>query len=572
MASTVWVGVRAFLAKGELEAAVPVAELAQRAILVGDLSGARAAADELAVHTSAAAALTGDPVWAAYESLPILGPNLVVLHSLAASVDQVSSGAIRPLAEASSGVDLGAFAPANGRIDLQPLIDLREPIQRAAAAFAIARAVVLRPEVSNAAVIGPLANARDEYLAAIAPAADALDALDRTMTLLPAMLGSGGPRETLVLFQNNAELRSLGGTSGSLALVRTEQGAISLEQQASSGDFPQYDPPVVDLPLETRALWGDNTARFIQDVNFTPQFPLTSTIAREMWKREFGTEVQAVVAVDPVAMSYVLRATGPISLANGDQLTADNAVSYLLVDVYAGNEAGAADAVFQDVTSRVFDALMSGSADPAKLVEALARAGAERRILVWNVDASEQAILDGTTLAGALPQGDADHQAFGVYLNDMTGSKMDTYLGVEISTGVTTCRNDGLPLYEVHVKLTNNAPADAATSLPAYVTGAGEHGTPPGQIATTIHVYGERGSYNLGVLLDDQPVGYHPTSDSGYTLSKVVSRLAPGQTATYRFGFLGGTAGEKTPVVSATPLIATNVVEGVALSCESAVW
>ncbi|MRG60438.1 DUF4012 domain-containing protein [Agromyces sp. CFH 90414] len=570
--SAAWVGIRAVLATNELQAAVPLASRAQDTILAGDAEQAKATADEFAGHAASAVSLTGDPIWWLYERLPLLGPNLEVLRSLAASVDRVAQGAVLPLAEAAGGVDVAAFAPAGGRIDLQPMIDLQEPMGRAAGAFDAATAMVERPGVADAEVIAPLADARDEYLALVTEARDTVDAADRAVTLLPSMLGAEGPRDILLLFQNNAELRSLGGVSSALALVHAEGGALSMTQQADSGDIGRFRDPVVALPIETRALWGDNTARYIQDVNFTPQFPLAATIAREMWKQRFGTEVQSVVAVDPVMLSYLLAATGPVTLDTDDVISADNAVQFLLVDVYARYPVAQQDAIFADAAAKAFGALTAGGADPRALVEALAKAGSERRILVWNADVEEQAVLSGTTLAGELPAGSETEQAFGLYFNDMTGSKMDPYLDVQFGADAVTCRNDRLPLYEVHVTLTNTAPADAATSLSSYVTGGGDYGTPPGSITTSVHVYGELGSYNLGVLLNDQPVGYHPTSDTGYTLSKVVSQLAPGESATYRFGFLGGEPVQKQPVIESTPLVDAPEILGVALSCESAVW
>ncbi|WP_127792784.1 DUF4012 domain-containing protein [Agromyces sp. LHK192] len=551
---------------------MPLARQAQQQILAGDVAKATVTANEFAGHAASAAQLTGDPVYWLYERLPLLGPNLEVLRSVSASVDTVARGAVVPLAQAAGSVDVNRFAPAGGRIDLQAMIDLQQPVGSAASAFDIAAAMVLRPAVASADVVGPLADARDEYSTLVADARDTVDALDRAVTLLPSMLGAEGPRDILLLFQNNAELRTLGGVSSALALVHADGGAVAMTQQADSGDIGRFPEPVVALPIETRALWGDNTARYIQDVNFTPQFPLAATIAREMWRQRYAVEPQSVVAVDPVMLSYLLAATGPITLANGTQLSTENAVQYLLSDVYLQYSGNEADAVFQDAAASVFAALTSGSIDARAMVEALAKAGAERRILVWNADVEEQAVLAGTDLSGELPASTPDDQVFGVYLNDMTGSKMDTYLDVQYGVGATTCRNDRLPLYEIHVTLTNTAPADAATSLPPYVTGDGNHGTPPGQIATSVHVYGEQGTYNLGVLLDDQPVGYHPTSDTGYTLSKVVSRLDPGESATYRFAFLGGEPIQKAPVIESTPLVDVPEILGVALSCESALW
>ncbi|GAA1510610.1 hypothetical protein GCM10009761_10910 [Agromyces terreus] len=566
----VWVGVRGFLAVGELQAAVPLAKSAQQQVVAGDTKAAQQTADELAGHAASAASLTGDPIWRGAEVLPGIGPNLEVMRVVAASVDRIARDAVVPLATSAATIDLASFAPVDGRIDLQPMIDVQMPVHGARIAFDSADAALAN--VQDAQVIGPLADARYELTSLVDEAGATVIGLDNAVRLLPPMLGADGPRDTLLLFQNNAELRSTGGISGALANVHAEGGAVSMTRQASTRDFPKFTPPVIDLPADTKALWSDNTASYIQDVNFTPQFPLAATIAREMWRLQYGAEVQSVVAVDPVMLSYLLRATGPITLTTGEQLTSENAVQFLLSDVYEQYPVSQQDAIFADAAATAFRALTAGGLDTQALIEALAQAGTERRILVWNADASEQAVLAGTTLAGGLPESDAETQNFGVYLNDQTGSKMDSYLDVQVGAGTVTCRNDGLPNYEVVVKLTNTAPADAATSLPPYVTGGGVFGTPPGNIRTTVHVYSARGTYNLGVALNGEPTDSRPATDTGYEVSKVVSRLAPGESAEYRFGFLGGEAGEKFTATEATPLVSTPETLGVALSCESALW
>lgn len=572
VAAVAWVGVRALLAKGELEAAVPLASQAQAQVVAQEVDAAVATADRLARHAAAAADLTSDPVWRAAEIVPWAGENLRAMRVLAAAADRVASGAVLPLAQASASLDLAAFAPVGGRIELQPILDLQAPIHAAAVAFQQADRMIVDEGVSTSALIGPLSDARDRLTGLIDETAPLITALDNASRLLPAMLGADGPRDVLLLFQNNAELRSAGGIPGALALLRTDGGGFQMVQQASTSDFPRFDPPVVDLPVETRALWGENTARYIQDVTFAPQFSIGASVAREMWSRQFGTAPASVVALDPVVLSYLLRATGPIALPSGDQLTAENAVQLLLSDVYARySEPADQDAFFASAAAAVLDAVSNGGFDPRAVIEALAEAGEERRILIWNADPDEQAILSDTTLAGGLPVSGDGVQTFGVYLNDMTMSKMDTYLDVQIAAGAEVCRQDGLPQYEIEVTLTNTAPGDAATALPAYVTGGGNLGLAPGVIATSLHVYSARGTFNLGVRQGGQPAASHPTSDAGYTLSKVTATLAPGESATWRFGFLGDVAEKRKVVIQSTPMIYKSEVSGLALSCDSSV-
>lgn len=568
----VWVVVRGLQASGELVRAVPLAESAKAALVAQDFETAQRDAEALAEHAASAAELTSDPVWRVAEFVPSLGANLTVMREAAASVDRVASGAVVPLAEQAAGLDPSMFSPAGGRIELQPLIDVQPVVAGAAEEVAAAREAMTQPGVADADVIGPLADARAELTSLLTETDQSLDALSRALTLGPALLGAEGQRDILLLFQNNAELRSLGGIPGALAVVRTEGGGFDLVAQRSSQDFPRYDPPVVELPTDTRALWGDNTARYIQNVTFTPDFPMAATIASEMWKRETGQTPSAVVALDPVTLSYLLRATGPITLPTGDVLDADNAVRLLLSDVYARYpDPAEQDLFFAAATVSVMDAVKQG-ADPGALITALARAGSERRVLIWSAVPDEQAVLEQTTLAGLRPRSTDDRMTLGVYLNDMTGSKMDAHLDVQLAAGSVTCRQDGRRNAAVEVTLTNTAPPDAATALPAYVTGGGAFGVAPGNIRTSVHVYGPPGSYNLGVSSSGERIPYHPTVDSGYTLSGVDVELSPGESRTFRFGFLAEVPGKGDTVIESTPTIHVIETGELALSCEDALW
>ncbi|WP_394550979.1 DUF4012 domain-containing protein [Agromyces sp. MMS24-JH15] len=573
LAAIAWIAIRGLLAKQELDGAVGAAADARAAIVAGDTDAAMAAAEELAGHAVSAADLTSDPVWRAVEAIPLVGPNLATVRVLAATVDEVASGAVLPLASAAGSVGLDAFRPADGRIDLAPIVALQAPAAEASAAVSSARDTLA--EVDGADVLAPIADARTQLDDLLTETARAVDALDRASRLVPAMLGANGPRDILLLFQNNAELRTLGGSPAALALVHVDGGAFELTTQADSGDFPRFDPPAVELPLETRALWGDNAARWIHDVTFAPQFPIAATTAREMWRDRFGEEPASVVAFDPVALSYLLTATGPITLSTGDVLTSENAVPFLLQEVYARypsdspTDTAGQDALFAEVTRAVVAALRTGTAEPRALIDAMVRAGDERRLLIWNADASEQEILAGTTLTGDLPTSTDQTQAFGLYLNDMTGSKMDPYLDVQVAAAGMVCRNDGLPEYQFTVSLANTAPPDAATALPEYVTGGGANGTPAGAIRTSVHLYSEPGTYNLGVFRDGQPVPYHPTADAGYTLSRVEVVLQPGETAEWTFAFLGGEPGIRAIDLQHTPLVRTLPIAQGSTDCAS---
>ncbi|WP_166804466.1 DUF4012 domain-containing protein [Cryobacterium algoritolerans] len=552
-------------------ASVPLASEIQNHVFANEGAAAIRASTELGHHSANAANLTSDVVWRAFEVLPYLGPNLVTVRQLAAVVDNVAKNAIVPLADVVGAIKMNDFKPVDGAIDLRPLVDAQS--QFAAAESALSAADRQLASINTSANVPEIRNGANELSASVTQASRSVGDVDRAVRLVPNMLGASGPRNYVLLFQNPAELRATGGIAGAVALLHTENGKIALAQQASSGDFPFYETPVLPLSDETRGLYGDITGQYIQDVNLTPDFPQSALLAREMWKRQFGVEADGVVSIDPVSLSYLLKATGPITLPTGDVMTSDNAVKLLLSDVYARYENPAdQDKFFAAAAASVFSAVSSGNADPVELIKALAQAGSEHRVLVWSAHPEDQAVLADTTLAGGLPVSDATGTRFGVYLNDGTGAKMGMYLDTKVTLGQVTCRKDGRPNYGVTVTLTNTAPADAATSLSDYVTGAGVYGVAPGNVKTVVSVYGVPGMQNLGVTRDGAVVGYHPATDSSYPVSALSVELAPGESTVLEFGWLGERPDKSSLIAQMTPGINQNETRLVDSSCESALW
>ncbi|MBF4633043.1 DUF4012 domain-containing protein [Agreia pratensis] len=491
------------------------------------------------------------------------------MREITSAADDVSQNGIVPLSNLAGSVGVSSFKPVDGRIQLQPLIDSQGTLDGAAQAVDAAATRV--DAIDSTGTLQPLVDARARLSKYLNEASSGLQILSDASRLLPSMLGNEAPRNYLVLFQNNAELRSTGGISGAMAIVRAEAGSITLVQQASTTQFDTFPAPVVDLPADTRTLYGPNTARYIQDVNFTPYFPLSAQIAREMWSQRFGLQVDGVISIDPVALSYLLKATGPVQLATGDQLTSENAVTLLLQDVYARYpDTAQQDAFFASAASAVFQKLAAGAVDPAALVSSLAHATSENRLLIWSASDTEQKVLSENGVAGELPVGSDNDQAFGLYFNDSTTAKMDPYLKVDISAGSAVCRNDGLPVNAIQVTLTNTAPIDSATALPDYVTGGGGFGVPEGNIRTNIAAYGAPGLFNLGVARDGARIPYEAALDSGYGVSKVALELTPGQSTVLTFQFLGQDKTQRHVTVQHTPFVYPLETTSLALDCADA--
>lgn len=522
-----WIGVRGFLAYSHLASAQEKAPAIAEQI--GDLSAASDAIDELAGHIGQARELTSDPIWQGAEGVPWIGPQLAAVADVAEALDEVVTGTAKPIAAVADGFGVEAFIPVDGRIDTAVFAALAEPATGAADVATRAQAELA--DIDRAPLVAPLAGAVDDVDALVSQVASGTDALARASALLPTMLGSDGPRDHLLLVQNNAEWRSLGGIVGAATLLRTNEGRIALTGQLSSGDVTRYPDPVLDLG-EYETIYQTKPGRFIQNVTQIPDFPVTAQLAREFASRE-GRDVSSVLALDPVALSYLLEATGPVQLPNGDELNSGNAVQLLLSDVYATFEdTSAQDAYFASAAAAVFQALTGGQVDPGRLIGALGRAGSEHRLYLWSADEKEQAILADTTLAGAPPQNDADTARFGVYFNDGGGSKMDYYVTPDVQVGLSGCGAGSTPrTLDLEVTITNTAPADAATSLPAYVVADDFFGVPGGTARVVGEVYLPQG-FDVVSSLISTGRGFAGGMVDGRQVLAYTVDLMPGQTET----------------------------------------
>ena len=486
-----WVGVRGWMAYQHLsriEAGISEASSA----LASDPGAAGATVARLATDASAAHDLTSDPVWHLAEGAPWIGPQLQAFGTVASAGDTLLSDALLPLVTAAQDTSFDALKPVDGRIDTSGLAVLAPPAQSAAAAAADASDQLLG--LNRTPLVGVLARAVDKSSTVFEQAATSLDALSRATRLLPDVLGQNGERNYLLLVQNNAEWRSLGGIAGTAILLKTDQGAISLAGTESGTSLSSgIKNPVVDLPTDVQNIYETRPARFFQNLTQIPDFTFDGPLAREMYKQRTGVEVDGVITLDPVVLSYLLRATGPVALPDGETLSADNAVQMLLSDVYQRYpDPSTQDAFFAAATGAVFAAFLEGRGSTVSLLTNLATAADQRRVLMWSADPEEQDILEGSSVAGELPVTDEETARFGVYLNDGGGSKMSYYVKPDVSLAWDQCAPDGRKgprQLTLKMTLTNTAPADAASSLPRYVTANGAFATAPGTASVVSNVY-----------------------------------------------------------------------------------
>ncbi|MFH8249918.1 DUF4012 domain-containing protein [Microbacterium sp. B2969] len=562
LAASAWVVVRAVLVKNELEALVPVVGELQEAASSRDVSRLEDISATVGEHSERAASLTSDPVWRLAEALPAIGPNLTAVRVVADQLVILDRSAVHPLVDLMGSLGSGPEQAAGG-FDLALAADAQAPLAKAA--NALHHAADTFGALPRASLIRQVRDAVDKLDESTTASAPIVGGLARAASVLPPLLGADGPRTILVMLQNNAELRTGGGITGAYVLLRAEGGRISMVQQADSGQFAPSGTDIVPIPESTTQLYGDVIGRFVQNATATSDFALSAGLASTWWQEKFGVTPDAVLSIDPLVLKSLLAVTGPVTLPDGSQLSSDNLVQRLLIDPYLTLDPVQQTAFLQAVTGAVFSQLLA-SPDVLNWAEALAAPVEQGRVSVWSAHPAEQALIDGTAIAGPLARhADAGDDAFAVYFNDVTGGKMDVFLDVSMTVGTADCRSDGRRDVSIVVTMGSRAPADAAASLPFSVTGGGLLGTGNGDIGTIVTVAAPPGWFYGGVWKNGEPEVSTNVVDNGHPSTGARVNLSPGETNTMEYRFVSAEPGAVAPTIVHTPL-----VDDVAISADDA--
>lgn len=559
----------------ELQQAARLLPELKTQVLKDDAASAKKTIDALKAHTTKARQMANDPMWTLAEALPWLGANFSAVSEVTTSADDVVQLAAEPMVGFLQTVDWKTLTPSSRGVDLTPLTAAVPKLVSAAHAVAqsSARLDAIDADTLLPQVAQPLGETRDR----LRSFRSGLDSAADAASVAPSMMGAQEARRYLVLIQNNAEVRASGGIPGALAVLSLDNGKLTLGPQSSASDLGKFVPAVPVDPAQ-ELIYTKRLGLYMQDVNLTPDFPTTASLAKSMWERKKGESVDGVISIDPVALSYLLNATGAVRLTDPQilelaagglptQLTANNVVPTLLSDVYAKIPAPAMqDAYFAGVAQKVFEAFSSDEIDPQKLLDGLTRGVNEGRVLVWSGDKKEQAIISDYQVGGSISGPSVSPTQFGVYFNDGTGAKMDYYVRRRVKL-IEECTSDEYAKVKVHITSTNTAPADASSALPEYVTGGGILGVRAGTVQTNITAYGPVQSNVETAVINGTKTPFSAQQHNGRPVGTVTVSLAPGQSATVEMTF-DQIVQHAAPSLVVTPTVES--VKDVVLAAQSA--
>ncbi len=354
------------------------------------------------------------------------------------------------------------------------------------------------------------------------------------------LAGADAPKRYMIAFQNSAEARGTGGILGAFAIVEMNKGAFTVIRTGSNAVLYSLKDVPVKVPAEFTKLYGKNPA-ILQNSNLSPHFPYGAEIWMGLWKKQFGEQLDGVVAVDPSALSYVLQATGPITLKSGEVITSENVVAETLQKAYKRYETNndARKQYLVDIMNAAAAKITSGQFSKVGMAKAIKRGLIENRILMYSRDKAAEVELASVRLGGYLTT--TPNNEFRAVIQNIDASKLDYYLQKTVTIESKSCKN--IQQTQVRVKLTNTL--KTGKGLPAYVLTRADKGKPAklvtGQHRFKLFIYGPTDAKLVSVLRENRTNGLGGGStERGRPIYVADVDLAPGQSENLLANFAGG--------------------------------
>jgi len=356
--------------------------------------------------------------------------------------------------------------------------------------------------------------------------------LEQALTVLPGLLGAGGPRRYFLAIQNPAESRALGGIIGNYALVTVQDGHIELTAQGRDDQLNTAGTPRarhLSGPVDYLARYGQfEPAQTWQNVTLSPDFPSVGHVIEQLFPQSGGVPVDGVISVDPAALAGVLGLIGPVTVPLWPvPLTVANVTPILLHDQYLLPQAQRLR-FMSDVVQAVFDRLKGVNLNnPAALSQVFGPLFRQKHVMLYSAAFPEEVEFVHLGAAGAMPASRADSLA--TVTQNSSGNKIDWYLRRSVRDDVRYDPATGSTQATLTVTLRNNAPS---SGVPDYVIGgAGLEPTRPGENRTWVSIYSPLDAQSA--TFNGQPVALDRKRELGRNVASAFVTLEPSSTSTF---------------------------------------
>jgi hypothetical protein len=517
-----------------------------RAVDAG-MAAARDADDDAAAEQLAAAARSlgnADGTLSSWfvspaKSLPVIGPNLDAVGSLAAQASEVAE--VSSLAAEDADVDALKFV--DGRLDPQAVAAMQGPLEQVHRSLASLSSEV--DEARSPWLLTPVANRIDDLDGRIDDAIPDAETAIAAVSIAPRLLGADGPQRYLVLFTTPVEARGRTGFPGNYAELVVDDGKLSMPVFGRVAELEaagQGTGRTLTQPPELVARYGRfGVADTWRNLTMTPDFPALALAAAELYPQSGGQPIDGVLSVDPAGLAAIMRYTGPIEVPGRPPMTDQNTERYLLFDQYVEFETDNEQRleVLDDLAEITFDRLTSADLPgPRALSDGLDPIVDGGHIQFTTVTIDTFAVLQHLGVTGWFrpPEG---VDTVSVTTANAGASKIDLFLNRRERYDVRWDPATGQVTGTLTVSLENTAPAEG---WPDYVIG-NSVGLSRGTNRSFVSIYSP---FQLeGARVGGQQVALQAEVEAGRNVYSTFVDIPPGGTVEVELDLRGTLEGRR---------------------------
>ncbi|WP_461665201.1 DUF4012 domain-containing protein [Gordonia sputi] len=535
VAYCVWLVFQAQSVKSSLEQARTLSQQSKDSLLHEDTSSASKLADQAQQHAQDAKDTTHSASWSVAAAVPWLGSPLKTGQQISDVAAGLTSEVLKPAAELGSTVAPDSLL-AGGRVNVTALRDEAPKLTTVSAAAT--RLDKDAQAIQNPHFVSALDTARSQVQSQTADIATLLKNTSIAANIGPSMLGADGPQTYFMAFQTNAEARGTGGLLGGFGILRFNDGKPTVDDLGANSELNKTFTPISLGPDYEEQYGYTNPTTDFRNSNQSAHFPYAAQIWKSMWKQQSGMDVDGVVALDPIALSYILGATGPVTMPDGQVITKDNVVELTESTAYTRfpDDQAARKQYLQGIAIEVVKKLTGPLKSPQEVLRALGRGVGQHRISVWSASTEDQQQLEQTPLANTVADDRAPYAQFVV--NNLGGNKMDYYLKRQIEYSAESC-TPGTRKSTATIRLTNTI--KDTSGLPDYVVGKMGFlpglaaSVPRGSMISSVRLLATTGAEVVSVKVNGSPVQVIGSTERGHPTFEATFAVPPGETAELKF-------------------------------------
>lgn len=519
---------RALVVQDAFGKTIPLLDDLKGQVIAGEHSSAESTARAIQEQLAVIDAERSGVVWKAVEYVPWVGPNLTAAEIAAESIDALVSEVMLP----ATGFQFEAIRPSNARFDTRAIgaeLDVLDGIDKSLA-DTVARLEAVEGDSLFPQVSEPIA----ELTSHVRASHDLAIAMRATFTVLPEGLGATSPKTYVVLLQNNAELRTGGGTVDGVVVLRAEAGTVSVVDQLAATEM--------DGRGVLNALGGGGAPDGVvnaRDLTMSPDFGETASLVAEALEPILGHPIDGVIALDIPSLERFVELAGPVTVGlksgegeaeDGDELEdttvgardehvsvfrtertiAGEEISQFLVNdrYFMSAEVQAQEEAFTAIAAAVIPKLLDGRTSTEDLTREFNKLASDGHLKFFFTNQALAAVVEESgfntgTVAGVIPETNDESTVLGAAVNDASMSKLGTFLKLDLTATTTQCEAES-PEFSLEATLTSTLQPEQVGTLGWFISPGLE--VPRGETETDVVLYGPVGATLRSATLNGEPL------------------------------------------------------------------